>query len=153
MLDVGSQSNKEIPRENTVLGFRRLYTRLVLICVYCSTYLLTWNAGCSFNVEFSYLVLNSCTVLGVLASTSMEAYSLFSLQKQIWTNKETPELFLKASFFLKLVSLPCPKRLNSQKIHKQYPASPEVMETVFDLPPCPQVARPDSGEKHFDPQL
>lgn len=61
MLDVGSQSNKEIPTENTVLGLRRLYPRSVLICIlYCSAYLgriQTKNAGCLFNVEFSCFAL------------------------------------------------------------------------------------------------
>lgn len=81
MLDVGSQSNKEIPTENTVLGFRRLYPRSVLICILCcSTYLeRITNKECWMFIPFRVFLfrLISLSVLGVLAYDTMEATGWF----------------------------------------------------------------------------
>lgn len=111
--------------------------------------ILTWNAGCSFNVEFFCFVLKSFTVLGVLASTG-SVLPVF-ITKTNMDKQRNPRIVSKSE--LPPQTGVSKRALNRRKIHTQYPASPEVTVTVFYLPPCPQVARPDSGEKHFDPQL
>lgn len=76
MLDVDSQSNKEIPTENTVLGFRRLYPRSVLICILCCSTYIESNA----NKE-CWIFIQCRVFLFRLAYTKMEAYWMVSLEK------------------------------------------------------------------------
>lgn len=85
MLDVGSQSNKEIPTENTVLGLRRLYPTSVLICILCCSAYLERNTNkeCRMFIQCRVFLfrLISLAVLGVLAYTTMEAYWMVALEK------------------------------------------------------------------------